>query len=290
MPKIGIHASVWTGVLTPETLAESIRRTRAAGFDLLEIPLLNPAGFDVEGALSTLSEDPIELAGSLGLGPTTDISSDDRVRVAAGERLLRDALDVLSALGARHLVGVIYGAMTKQPAPCTPTARRAGIEALRRVADHAAQLGIELGLEIVNRYETNVMNTARHGREYLAELDRPNVRLHLDTYHMNIEEPDLISPILDSVEQLGYVHIGESNRGYLGSGTADLAGCLRALTAIRYDGPIVFESFSSAVVDPLLSNVLAVWRNLWDDADDLGAHANRYIRDGLHAAASISQH
>lgn len=75
-----------------------------------------------------------------------------------------------------------------------------------------------------------------------------------------------------------YVHIGESHRGYLGSGTVDFDNFFKALGHIGYDGPIVFESFSTAVVDPKLSRMLAVWRNLWDDSDDLGAHANTFNR------------
>ena len=94
----------------------------------------------------------------------------------------------------------------------------------------------------------------------------------------NIEESDPFSPVLDAGDRLGYVHIGESHRGYLGSGTVDFHSFLRALNQIGYDGPITFESFSTAVVDETLSRSLAVWRNLWDDSDDLGAHARTFIR------------
>ena len=84
--------------------------------------------------------------------------------------------------------------------------------------------------------------------------------------------------------------IGESHRGYLGSGSVDFDAFFKALGHISYDGPIVFESFSSAVVAPDLSRMLGIWRNLWDDGDDLGAHANRFIRDKVNAVRSISGH
>ena len=150
--------------------------------------------------------------------------------------------------------------------------------------------GVRLSLEVVNRYETNLINTGRQALEYLKEVDRPDVSVHLDTYHMNIEESDLFQPILDAGDRLGYVHIGESHRGYLGTGSVDFGSAFRALDRINYDGPIVFESFSSAVVSATLSNTLGIWRNLWSDGDDLAAHANRFIRDQLAAVQTIELH
>jgi D-psicose/D-tagatose/L-ribulose 3-epimerase len=84
------------------------------------------------------------------------------------------------------------------------------------------------------------------------------------------------------------VHIGESHRGYLGSGTVDFGSFFRGLGRIGYDGPVVFESFSSAVVNANLSNTLGIWRNLWQDSADLAAHANTFIRNQLAATESIA--
>jgi D-psicose/D-tagatose/L-ribulose 3-epimerase len=110
------------------------------------------------------------------------------------------------------------------------------------------------------------------------------VTIHLDTYHMNIEEDDLVRPVYEVGDRLGYVHIGENHRGYLGSGHLDFGAFFHALADVGYPGPITFESFSSAVVSAGLSNDLAVWRNLWDDGDDLARHARAFI-DGQLAAA-----
>jgi D-psicose/D-tagatose/L-ribulose 3-epimerase len=151
-------------------------------------------------------------------------------------------------------------------------------------------MGIQLGLEVVNRYETNIMNTARQGLSYLAELDHPNVGIHLDTYHMNIEESDMVQPVLDCGDKLVYVHIGESHRGYLGSGNVDFDNFYKALNRIGYSGPMTFESFSSAVVSPELSSMLGIWRNLWDDSADLAQHAFHFMQGKLRAAETISMH
>jgi D-psicose/D-tagatose/L-ribulose 3-epimerase len=285
MNRLGVHALVWTGRLDAESVAFAADRTIAAGYDLLEIPLLDPAAFDADAAADVLSSRGLAVTGSLGLSRRTDISGEDPDAVAAGEKLLREAVDVVARLGSSHLVGVIYGALAKHDAPCTARGRRNGIEVLRRVADHARGAGITLGIEVVNRYETNVVNTAREALRHLDEVDRDNVVLHLDTYHMNIEEDGLLTPVLEAGSRLGYVHIGESHRGYLGSGTVDFMSFYRGLAEIGYAGPIVFESFSSAVVDPVLSNMLAVWRDLWDDSDDLARHALDSMRTGIRAAA-----
>ena len=83
---------------------------------------------------------------------------------------------------------------------------------------------------------------------------------------------------------MGYFHVGESHRGYLGTGTIDFRTIFRSLADIGYTGTITFESFSSAVVDPNLSNVLAVWRNLWSDGEDLARHAKDFMEVELYAA------
>ncbi|MDQ1607183.1 MAG: D-psicose/D-tagatose/L-ribulose 3-epimerase, partial [Microbacteriaceae bacterium] len=123
---------------------------------------------------------------------------------------------------------------------------------------------------------------------FIDEIGHDNVSVHLDTYHMNIEEAGLLAPVLDVGGRLGYVHIGESHRGYLGSGTVDFGSFFRGLGRIGYDGPVVFESFSSAVVNANLSNTLGIWRNLWQDSADLAAHANTFIRNQLAATESIA--
>jgi D-psicose/D-tagatose/L-ribulose 3-epimerase len=101
---------------------------------------------------------------------------------------------------------------------------------------------------------------------------------------MNIEEADLVSPVLELGDRLGYVHIGENHRGYLGSGHLDFPAFFGALARIDYRGPVTFESFSSAVLAPGLSNDLAIWRNLWSDGSDLATKAHQFIAQSLIAA------
>lgn len=286
---IGCHALVWTGTFDAAGITDAVVRTRQAGFDLVEFPLMAPETFDTAVARRALADTGLAATASLGLPEDADISSEDAGIVAAGRRLLDTALEVTAEIGGTHLTGVLYGAMKKHMMPLSQRGRANSVETLREVADHAQSLGVTLAIEVVNRYETNMINTGRQALRYLEDLERP-VRVHLDTYHMNIEETDLFQPFLDCRHRLGYVHIGESHRGYLGTGSVDFDSCFKALGRLGYSEPIVFESFSSAVVSPTLSRTLGIWRNLWKDSDHLAAHANRFIRGHLDAVETIALH
>ncbi|MGO1975189.1 MAG: sugar phosphate isomerase/epimerase family protein [Propionibacteriaceae bacterium] len=287
---IGCHGSVWTGEFDRDGLQLAIDKTAAAGFDLIEIPLLDPEKADGSEVGELARQAGLAVTASLGLSEATDLSSEDPEVVAAGEQLLGTCLEFVSDAGGTHLVGVIYNAMRKYMAPPTALNRQHSVEAMGRVAERGRELGVQVAVEVVNRYESYLLNTGRQALDFVADAGSDNLSVHLDTYHMNIEEPDMFSPVLDVGDQLGYVHIGESHRGYLGSGTIDFDPFFRALARIAYDGPVVFESFSSAVVHPELSSMLGVWRNLWDDSEDLGAHANDFIRTQLRAVETIGMH
>jgi len=225
-----------------------------------------------------LAEHGLSATASLGLSPETDVTSTNPSIVKKGDELLRKVVDKLHAIGSTELCGVIYCSLGKYPGPASAENRANSISAVTRLADYAADKGININLEVVNRYETNIMNTGKEGLKFLEAVNRPNAYLHLDTYHMNIEEDGMSQAVLDAGDALGYVHIGESHRGYLGSGNVDFDTFFSALKKINYSGPITFESFSSVVVDPALSNALCIWRNLWEDSDDLASHALKYMK------------
>jgi D-psicose/D-tagatose/L-ribulose 3-epimerase len=287
---IGCHGLVWTGTYDAAGIRHAVQKTQEAGFDLIEFPLMDPFTFDVGAARAALDEFGMAATGSLGLDESTDISSEDESAVRAGEALLERAVDVLAELGAGHLCGIIYSAMRKYMEPATPGGIANSQAVIGRIAERARQAGIKVSVEVTNRYESNVLNTARQAREFVAATGSAGVGVHLDTYHMNIEETDMFTPVLDTAELLSYVHIGESHRGYLGTGSVDFDSFFQALQRTGYDGPIVFESFSSSVVSPDLSRMLGIWRNLWSDSDELGAHANAFIRNKLVAMDSIVHH
>jgi D-psicose/D-tagatose/L-ribulose 3-epimerase len=285
---IGIHALVWVGDTGPASVERAIYQTVASGYDILEFSLHDSVSINRDKTRELLTANGIQVACSRGLAPDADISSDDPAIVARGAALLHESLRVTHDIGGIFLTGALYSAFGKAAQPLTPTGRDNVVGVLRELAADAAPLDVKLGLEICNRYETNVVNTARDCLRLADDIGADNVLIHLDTYHMNIEENDLVAPVLEVGDRLGYVHIGENHRGYLGSGHIDFPAFFGALANIDYRGPVTFESFSSAVVAPGLSNDLAIWRNLWDDAADLAHHARRYIHDGLRDARDRS--
>lgn len=275
----GGHALVWSGDWTPEGARKAISGAARAGYDYIEIALLDPWKVDVALTRDLLQEHNLRAHASLGLSAATDVTSTDPAIIAKGDALLRKATDVLHGIGGTELCGVIYCALGKYPGPASKQNYANSVSAMQRLADYAGEKGINIDLEVVNRYETNIMNTGIEGLAFLDQVDRPNVYLHLDTYHMNIEEDGMAKSVLAAKDRLGYVHIGESHRGYLGTGNVDFDSFFDALKQIDYQGPITFESFSSEVVDPNLSNTLCVWRNLWHDSDDLAKKALGFIKE-----------
>ena len=278
---LGIHALVWVGGWSPEEAELAISSTARAGFDLIEIPALDPSRIDVASTRAMLERHGLQAGVSLGLAPDSDINSEDIACIDRGRDTLMRALEVSSGVGSKYLGGVIFGAMTKYSGPTTERSRANSVAVIKELAQEAQGSGTTIGLEFVNRYESNLLNTAQQTLDYLDLVGEDNVVVHADVYHMNIEESDYRTPILACGDRLGYVHVGESHRGYLGTGTINFPEFFGALKEVGYAGPITFESFSSAVVDPLLSNTLAIWRNLWSDSDDLAAKAHAFISAGL---------
>jgi D-psicose/D-tagatose/L-ribulose 3-epimerase len=284
----GVHALVWTGGWSPEEAELAISSTAAAGYDLIEIPALDPSRIDIDDTRERLAAHGLRTSLTLGLTFDNDINSEDLALVDAGRATLMSALDITRGVGGEYLGGVIFSAMNKYAGPTTDAARRNSVSVIKELAQEAARDDIAIGLEFVNRYESNLLNTVRQTLDYMDEVGEDNVVVHADVYHMNIEENGFRDPLMLCGDRLGYVHIGESNRGYLGAGTIDFPEVFGALVDLGYDGTITFESFSSAVVDPNMSNTLAIWRNLWGDGMDLATHALAFMNDGMDSARARS--
>jgi D-psicose/D-tagatose/L-ribulose 3-epimerase len=278
---LGIHALVWSGGWSRAECEHAVRSTREAGYDLIEIPALDPAAIDAGHTRAVLADHGVRGVCSLGLDLDADISSPDPDVVRRGEAKLADALAVVAGIGGDYLGGAVYSALAKYDHPLHPRGRENMIAGLKRLARAAADHGVTVGLEPVNRYESNAINTVAGALAAIEEVGEPNVVVHLDVYHANIEERDFVAPVVEAGDKLGYVHIGESHRGYLGTGTIDFPAFFGALTSSGYTGPVTFESFSRAVVSPDLSDRLAVWRDLWTDGMDLAKQAREFIAAGL---------
>ncbi|WP_347353989.1 sugar phosphate isomerase/epimerase [Intrasporangium sp.] len=279
--QIGVHALVFVGDTSPASVEAAVTRTAAVGYDLLEFSLHDSINLDRAATRALLKQHGLSAACSRGLARDADVSSEDPAVVARGQELLRESLRLTADIGGTVLTGALYSAFGKAPGPLSKAGRDHVVGVLKELAQEAAPLEVTLGLEVCNRYETNVVNTAHDALALADDIGADNVMIHLDSYHMNIEESDFVKPVLEVGDRLGYVHVGENHRGYLGSGHLDFDSFFGVLRSTGYRGPVTFESFSSAVLAPGLSNDLAIWRNLWDDGDNLARHAHAFIKAGL---------
>ena len=284
MNKFGVHALVWAGSWGAQECEYAISSTKEAGYDLIELPVFSPDQMDLPAIQRGLAEHELEVTCSLGLGFHNDINSEDPETVALGEQTLSDALSFARDVGSTYLGGVIFSALSPYLVMPTPKARENSQAVITRLAEKAKASGITIGLEFVNRYESNLLNTSAQTVEYIRETGSDNLVVHLDSYHMNIEENNFRDPVFDAGDLLGYVHIGENHRGYLGQGHIDFGELFTALADVDYDGVITFESFSSKVVDPDLSTILRIWRNMWDNGMDLAVQARRFMGEEVARA------
>ena len=167
---LGVHALVWVGGWSNDQATEAIRNSKEAGYGLIEIPALDPKSIDVEHTAKTLKEYGMKGACSLGLSFDADINNEDNDIARRGEARLMDALTVVEKLGGDYLGGVVFSALGKYPKPTTPKAIENATNALRRLAQAAAQRGITVGLEPVNRYESNLINTGQQALDMIQSI------------------------------------------------------------------------------------------------------------------------
>lgn len=277
MGRLGIHSFVWTGGQTQQGLEHALEKSAEHGYRTIEFAYLRPELFDLDQLAKKAQALDVQIGVTMGLPRDKDVSATDAASVRAGKQMLADAVRAVRDIGGNKLGGILYSAHTKYDRQPSADGWKNSVQAIAETADLAKDAGVDLVLEVVNRFESNLLNTTAQGLKFVDDTGSDHVRLHLDTFHMNIEEANPAAAIRLAGDKLGYFHIGESNRGYLGDGTVNFDQIFDALLDIGYQRDIVFESFSTTVVDESLSLACAIWRDTWDDNDPLAAHAKVFI-------------
>jgi len=277
MTRFGAHSFVWVGEWTTDSGNHAIKQAGETGFDFIEIPLLDPAGFDVKSHRDALRAAGIDATCSLTL--PKDLHMPDNPEGA--KRFLVSALDKVAELGSTYLGGcTAYALGTLTGQPPTPAERQTVVECLTEVAAEAQQRGITVALEACNRYETYLYNTLGDTRDTILKVNADNLKLHADTYHMNIEEEGFYTPIIETADVLDYVHMSESHRGLVGTGTVQWDDVWRALAEIKFKGSLVLESFSA--INPDLAAATCLWRPTNHPSEVLARDGLAFLRS--HAA------
>ena len=273
MTRIGMHFSLWSATWTEASAEAAIPEAARYGLQVVEIPLLVPESINVPHARDLLAAHRIAPAASLCL-PAEKMATKDP---AAARDFLLAALEVAQALGCRYLGGVTYSALGYRSG-AAPTAAEydAIVAALQPVAQRAGELGLTLGLEPCNRYETHLLNTAAQTLALLDRIDPRHTAVHLDTYHMNIEEKGIGEGFRVAAGRAPYIHISESDRGVPGSGTIDWEDAFAALAEIGFSGDLVVESF--VTLPPEIASALCVWRPVARDRYEVLDQGLAYLR------------
>jgi D-psicose/D-tagatose/L-ribulose 3-epimerase len=251
----------------------AIKKTAAAGFDLLEILLPPSREIDTSTVRKQLKENDIEAICSYNLPPDSHIPF-------YPEKALSDikwALDKAKELESPILAGVLHsGIGVFSGALKTPLEQETVVQVLSASANYAERLGITICLEPINRYESYVCNAASDALEIIDQVGSRAVALHLDTFHMNIEEESFSHPVINSGHHLKHLHITESNRGMPGEGNVRWDDLFEALSKVGYQGALVLENFSSSIAG--MSERVNLWRPSRHDADELAAGSLAFIK------------
>ncbi len=264
MAQLGLHTFAAAPKWSVAEMRRLLPKLQAHKVRVLEIPLLDPAEIDVPATRAFCEETGIAPVCSLGIPPEIDVIADPD----AGLAFLEPAFEVASGVGAFALAGVTYGTIGKiSGAPRTQAEFDGTARFIARAAGRAWAHGLKLGIEPCNRYETHIMNSGADGRAYCEAAGAENVFIHLDTYHMNIEEVSFAQGFKACGPFLGYVHLSESNRGAPGAGTIDWGAVYRTLAEIGFSGITTLESMNH--VHPAIASALAIWHPVAANPDDV---------------------
>jgi D-psicose/D-tagatose/L-ribulose 3-epimerase len=291
MNAFGLHAMVLISEWDKAGAERAIRSAAAIGYDLIEVPLFDPDSTDLARTRDLLRQHKLSPSVSLGLTAETDISSPDTAITGAGIAQLHKIVDATAFIGGTIVAGVIGSAWQKYLSPATDAGYANAVSGIREVAQEASAKGVVLAVEVVNRFESNLLNTAAQALRFVEAVGENNVGIHLDTFHMHIEEADAAAAIRACGSALRYFHVNENHRGYLNAGSIDFTPIFRALVTAQYAGAITFEAFSSATCTPAIAGKAAIWRSVFEDGEDVASSALDFLKSGManarHAMALV---
>ena len=274
--KFGMNLLLWTGAMNDDMIPV-VASLKEMGYDGVEVPVFedNIDLYTQWGA--RLQEMGLECTAVTVRGEEDNpISSDPAVRALGVENNKR-ALDNAAAAGAVRLVGAYHSALGvfSGQGP-TEEEWKWGVDSMRQVAEHAETVGITLGVEALNRFETYLLNTHADSARFVREVDHPNARMMYDTFHANIEEKDIAQAIRDCHDVCALVHISENDRSTPGSGNVDWDTNFNTLKEVGYDGWMVVEAFGLAL--PELVAATKIWRRMYESEEQLASDALGFMK------------
>jgi D-psicose/D-tagatose/L-ribulose 3-epimerase len=281
MIRLGASTWIWTSPFTDEGLG-LVGHVKELGFDVLELAIEDVERVTAGTVREAGEREGVEFSVCGAFGPTRDLSHEDPTVRQAGVEYVKACVDLAAGVGAPNFVGPMYSAVGKarmlEPAE-REQQRRWAVESLKEVAEHAAERGVGLAVEPLNRFETDLVNTAEQALELCDRVGSDQVGILLDTFHMNIDEKSFGAAIRLAGDRLLHVHACENDRGTPGTGHIPFDEVLGALRDIDYGGQLVIESFTPAVRD--IAKAVSLWRPLDAPSDELARSGARFLRERM---------
>lgn len=276
--RYGISSFVWASPFSDATLG-LLGKAARMGFDLFEICVEDPETIHPDRIVPALQEAGIGALVCGAFGPARDISSEDPGLRGQGVAYIKRCVDIAVALGSDMVSGPMYSATGKARLQSAEEKSRQwgwAVDNMRVCAAYAADRGIKLAVETLNRFETDFLNTVDQGLEFLDAIGAANVGLLLDTFHMNIEETNTPAALRKAGKRLFNFHACSNTRGTPGRDDIDWPGIKKVFADIGYDRPIVIESFTTDITE--IAKAVSLWRPVAESQDGLARDGLAFLR------------
>jgi len=277
--KYGAYALIWAPEFGEEQLY-LFDKVKEMGFEGIEIPLGYPflRSLPVSGIKKKIEQTGLQCVCSTGLDEERNIISSQQEKRQKGIKFLQECVKIAADLGSDVLAGVLYapwGGFTGESR--TSDEWNYCKEGLMKVAEVAKRYSLFLAIEPVNRFESYFLNTAEDAKRLIAEIGHPNIKMHLDTFQMNIEEDNLYKAIKTAGELLYHFHCCASHRGIPGKGHIDWIGVFKALKEVGYKRWLIIESFTPQAAKEF-GKQAAVWRDLAPTPDSIAEEGLKFLK------------
>jgi len=279
--RIGINTFLFTSPFTNES-TQLFKTFKKWGFETVEIPVEDPSHIDPAFVKAELDENGL-VCGSVCacMGPDRDLRGTPEAQ-QTGLAYMKQLLDQMVVLDCPSLIGPVYSAVGRADAVPEDEYRQQWqtvVGHLKDLCNHAERRGRQVCLEPLNRFETDFINTCDQGLKMINDVGSKALRLHLDTFHMNIEEKNQAAAIRKAGKALGHFHACGSDRGTPGNDHIDWKPIVAALKSVNYQGDVVIESFTTDV--KVIARAAAIWRQMEPTRDEIATKGIKFLKSVL---------
>ncbi|WP_343307014.1 sugar phosphate isomerase/epimerase family protein [Chitinophaga niabensis] len=278
--RFGVSTWLWTSPFSTAAIHELFPKIAEMGFDVVEIAVEDPALIDVKAVQEALVKYNLKANICGAFGPSRDLTHEDPAVHQNCFTYIAACLDICVALGTDFFGGPMYSAVGK--ARMVPPEQRKkewdlAVQNLRIVCDMAAARGLRIALEPLNRFESDLVNTAEDVLRLVKDIQHPAAGIMLDGFHMSIEERDVEQAIVTAGDLLIHLQVSENYRGTPGTGQTPWWAYRRGLEAINYTGTVTIESFTPANQE--LAGAVCFWHPMAESQDGFATEGLRFLKD-----------